>query len=93
MLIIDFNLNFYRFQGNCGSCWAFSSTGALEGALANKTGKLISLSEQQLVDCTRTKHGNDGCNGGYMYTAFKYLENHTIEPEIAYPYQATVCNV
>ncbi|KAM3175097.1 hypothetical protein ACTXT7_009213 [Hymenolepis weldensis] len=89
MLIIDFSLNFNRFQGNCGSCWAFSSTGALEGALANKTGKLISLSEQQLVDCTRTKHGNDGCSGGYMYTAFKYLENHTIEPEIAYPYQAT----
>nr|CDS30893.1 cathepsin l cysteine peptidase [Hymenolepis microstoma] len=76
-------------QGNCGSCWAFSSTGALEGAFAKKTGKLISLSEQQLVDCTRTKHGNNGCNGGYMVTAFKYLENHTIESETDYPYQAT----
>ncbi|KAM7537403.1 hypothetical protein Aperf_G00000076873 [Anoplocephala perfoliata] len=76
-------------QGNCGSCWAFSSTGSLEGAFAKKTGKLISLSEQQLVDCTRTKHGNAGCNGGFMSTAFKYLENHTIESEEGYPYQAT----
>lgn len=75
-------------QGNCGSCWAFSSTGALEGALAKKTGKLISLSEQQLVDCT-LENGNDGCNGGYMSNAFKYLEGHSIEPESAYPYRAT----
>nr|AEE69034.1 cysteine protease [Taenia pisiformis] len=75
-------------QGNCGSCWAFSSTGALEAALAKKTGKLISLSEQQLVDCS-LKNGNDGCNGGYMSNAFKYLEDHSIEPESAYPYRAT----
>uniref|UniRef100_A0A0R3WSV2 Pept_C1 domain-containing protein n=1 Tax=Hydatigena taeniaeformis TaxID=6205 RepID=A0A0R3WSV2_HYDTA len=75
-------------QGNCGSCWAFSSTGALEGALAKKTGKLISLSEQQLVDCS-LKNGNDGCNGGYMSYAFEYLEGHAIEPESAYPYRAT----
>nr|BAH03396.1 cathepsin L-like cysteine peptidase [Taenia saginata] len=75
-------------QGNCGSCWAFSSTGALEGAFAKKTGKLISLSEQQLVDCS-LKNGNDGCNGGYMSYAFKYLEEHSIEPESAYPYRAT----
>merc|ERR1711934_1163431 len=80
-------------QASCGSCWAFSTTGSIEGRNQIKNGKLVSLSEQELVSCAG-KYGNQGCNGGLMDDGFKFAKAKGLEKEKSYSYTAKTgtCN-
>ena len=75
-------------QGQCGSCWSFSTTGSLEGFYYISHGTLPSLSEQYFVDCDTLRHGGSsfGCNGGNMYSAHKFAAQHKVAYESDYPY-------
>lgn len=74
-------------QGQCGSCWSFSATGAVEGAWAISKGQLLDLSEEQLVECaTGVSYGSHGCSGGQMEGAFKYVIEHGQCSLSSYPY-------
>lgn len=79
-------------QGQCGSCWTFSSTGSLEGRHFQKTGVLTSFSEQQLVDCCNNGVGecymSQGCQGGVMDEALTYTQKYDLMTEADYPYTA-----
>lgn len=82
-------LNPVKDQGHCGSCWAFSTIGVLESRHFIQTGELLSLSEQQLVDCAgKYNPVNQGCDGGEMYAAFDYAKTDALELETNYPYKA-----
>jgi C1A family cysteine protease len=74
-------------QGSCGSCWSFSASGAMEGITKITNGELVSISEQQLVDCS-SNMGNAGCNGGFMMGAFQYAIDNSMDLESDYSYTA-----
>ncbi|XP_017008397.2 procathepsin L-like [Drosophila takahashii] len=75
-----------RHHGHCGSCWAFVTAGALEGQHFRKTGKLIPLSPQNLIDCSQS-YGNMGCKGGWLDRSIAYIKENGIATEQEYPYK------
>ena len=75
-------------QGQCGSCWAFSTIGGIEGFHAQQNGSIQTYSEQQLVDCAGGSYGNLGCSGGLMDQGYNYIQDNGITTESAYPYTA-----
>jgi len=78
-------------QGQCGSCWTFSATGAIEGAWALSKGQLVNFSEQELVDCaTGISYGSHGCQGGQMDGAFKFVIENGQCTDASYPYTSGV---
>lgn len=84
-------VNPIKDQGNCGSCWSFSSTSSLEGQYFKTNGVLKNFSEQQLVDCVYLSQGYrgsdaDGCNGGFMTDAFDYIKINGIAQSSSYQY-------
>ena len=72
-------------QGQCGSCWAFSAVASVEGAFAIEYGSLLSLSEEQVVECVTQ---DSGCGGGWMDDAFSYMEEHPLCTETDFPYSS-----
>jgi KDEL-tailed cysteine endopeptidase len=76
-----------RNMGQCGASWAFAAVAAVEGVTAIHSGKLHSLSEQELIDCTGVE-GNHGCSGGSAEGAFHWIARHGITSEAQYPYTA-----
>lgn len=74
-------------QGQCGSCWAFSAVGVLESFELIRSNQTVSLSEQQLVDCSKS-YGNQGCNGGWNYKGLAYVKDHGLTTTVNYPYTA-----
>lgn len=74
-------------QHHCGSCYTFAATGALESHYFIKTGHLLTLSEQNIIDCSQL-YGTNGCSGGLAMHAFEYVRDHGISTEQSYPYLA-----
>ncbi|KAM9959104.1 hypothetical protein ACTFIR_000158 [Dictyostelium discoideum] len=85
-------VNKVKNQGSCGSCYAFSTVGALEAHYSIRYHKMLDLSEQNLLDCTNAnRYGNGGCSGGWMHNCYRYiLENGGINRQQNYPYEGSV---